>query len=357
MHSDLLQVVGLGAGRNEQSLRRQAAELGVEHVGLGDRDAIGLATLAEADIVLNAIVGAAGLRASVAALEAGKTLALANKESLVAAGEICLAAADRSGARIVPVDSEHAAIAQCLQGIPQDAVARICLTASGGPFRDRADLSDVTKDEALDHPTWSMGPKITIDCATLMNKGLEVIEAHFLFGLPYDAVDVVVHPQSVVHGMVVLADGSMLMQAAVTDMRLPIQAALLGSQAVPGATSQPDLTKLGPLEFEPLDRERFPAVDLAYAAGRAGRTCPAVLNAANEEAVRGFLDGRIGFTEITGVVETTLTAHDPVPAGNLDTVLEVDSWARLYARGVIDGGSTADHHNHATGERIVVTPP
>ena len=353
MHPHLLQVVGLGTGRDEQTLKRQAAELGVEHIGLGVDDAIGLATLGEADIVLNAIVGAAGLRASVAALEAGKTLALANKESLVAGGEICLATAARTGARIVPVDSEHAALAQCLQGTPRDAVARLCLTASGGPFRARADLSGVTKEEALAHPTWSMGPKITVDCATLMNKGLEVIEAHFLFGVAYDAIDVVVHPQSVVHGMVVLADGSVLLQAAVADMRLPIQAAVLGTQAITGATRPPDLTEIARLDFEPVDHGRFPALRLAYDAGRAGRTRPAVLNAANEEAVRGFLDDRIGLSDITAVVEATLEAHDPAPAGNLDTVLEVDGWARGHARALIESGPGRPTRSAPAAERIL----
>ena len=321
-------MVGLAAGRDAAALEDQAAELGVERTGLGEDAAVDLAALDEADIVLNAIVGAAGLRASIAALSAGKTLALANKESLVAGGELCLEAARRGGGRIVAVDSEHAAISQCLEGAARESVGRLCLTASGGPFRTRADLDGVTKEEALAHPTWSMGPKITIDSATLMNKGLEVIEAHFLFGIDFDHIDVLIHPQSLVHGLVFFVDGSVLMQAAVADMRLPIQSALLGSHA-PGTTPVPDLARIGSIEFEDVDHDRFPAVRLAYEAGRAGHTFPAVLNAANEEAVRGFLD-------IPAVVEATITAHDAVPAGNLDTVLEVDSWARRHARELID---------------------
>ena len=349
LHPDLLQVVGLGAGSDARVLEAQASDFGVEHTGLGDEDAVGLAALADADVVLNAIVGAAGLRASLAALSAGKTLALANKESLVSGGEVCLEAMEKGGGRIVPVDSEHAAIAQCLQGISPDALARICITASGGPFRTRPDLSDVTVEEALAHPTWSMGPKITIDSATLMNKGLEVIEAHFLFGIDYDDIDVLVHPQSVVHGMAVLKDGSVLMQAAVTDMRLPIQSALLGSQAVPSAVSPPDLAALGPLTFEPVDHARFPSLHLAYEAGRAGRRSPAVLNAANEEAVNAFLEQRIRFVDIPNIVEATLEAHDPAPAGNLEAVLEVDTWARDYARRLISERSGKGSSNKSPG--------
>ena len=335
-HPDSLRVVGLVAGRDGEALAAQAAEHGVALTGLGEGAAADMAALEEADVVLNAVVGAAGLRASIAALEAGKILALANKESLVAGGDACLAAGNRGGGLMVPVDSEHAAISQCLNNVDYDAIDRICLTASGGPFRQRTNLSNVTKEEALAHPTWAMGPKITIDSATLMNKGLEVLEAHFLFGLDYDHIDVLVHPQSVVHGMVVLRDGSVLMQAARADMTLPIQAALLGTQAVGGRVAPPDFASVGTLDFEPVDHKRFPAVGMAYAAGRAGGSAPAVLNAANEEAVRGFLDERIAFLDIPRVVETTLEAHDVVDAGNLDTVFEVDAWARDHARGVIE---------------------
>ena len=339
---DALRVVGLAAGKDADALSAQAAEHGVHRTALGEAGAVEMAMLEEADIVLNAVVGAAGLRASIAALEAGKVLALANKESLVAGGDACLAAGMRGGGLIVPVDSEHAAIAQCLQGVAPTAVDRICITASGGPFRERDDLTDVTKQEALAHPTWSMGPKITIDSATLMNKGLEVLEAHFLFGLDFDSIDVLVQPQSIVHGMVVLKDGSVLMQAARADMRLPIQSALLGTQEAAARVTPPDFASLGQITFEPVDHKRFPAVGMAYEAGRIGGTAPAVLNAANEEAVHAFLDGRIGFLDITRVVEKTLEAHEAVPAGNLDTVLEVDAWARDRARGVIETGASVE---------------
>ncbi len=335
MHPESVRVVGLSAGRDAAALAEQAAGFGVERTALGEDAAADLAALDDADIVLNAIVGAAGLRASITALAAGKTLALANKESLVAAGEVCLAAAARGGGRMVAVDSEHAAIAQCLQGASSEDVERLCVTASGGPFRTRAHLGDVTKEEALAHPTWSMGPKITIDCATLMNKGLEVIEARFLFDIDFDRIDILVHPQSIVHGLVFFADGSVVMQAAVADMRLPIQAALLGSHA-DRMTPAPDFATMGALEFEEVDHDRFPSIRLAYQAGRAGKTFPAVLNAANEEAVLAFLEDRVAFVDIPVVVEATMAEHDPAPAEDLDTVLDVDGWARRRARELID---------------------
>ena len=325
-------VVGLAAGRDEESLTRQAAEFSVPRTGLGADAAIELAAHPDADIVVNGIVGAAGLRASVAALGSGKVLALANKESLVAGGDACLAAARHGGGTIVPVDSEHAAIGQVLGGRAGDSVRRIILTASGGPFRNRARLDDVKPDEALEHPTWSMGPKITIDSATLMNKGLEVIEAHFVFGLDYDAIDIVVHPQSIVHGIVEYVDSSMVMQAAPTDMRIPIQAALAYPDRYEWPEERIDLEKLGALGFEPLDHARFPSVRLAYEAGRKEKTFPAVLNASNEEAVNAFLLGLIGFTAIPAVVEDVLEDHRPAEAVDLEAVLDADGWARSQAR-------------------------
>jgi 1-deoxy-D-xylulose-5-phosphate reductoisomerase len=325
-------VVGLAAGRDEESLRRQAAEFSVRKTGLGADAAIELAAHPEAEIVVNGIVGAAGLRASVAALGSGKVLALANKESLVAGGDACLAAARRGGGTIVPVDSEHAAIGQVLGGRAGDSVRRIILTASGGPFRNRPRLDDVKPHEALKHPTWSMGPKITIDSATLMNKGLEVIEAHYVFGMDYDAIDIVVHPQSIVHGIVEFVDSSMVMQAAPTDMRIPIQAALAYPERLEWPEERIDLEKVGALDFEPLDHARFPSVGLAYESGRKGKTFPAVLNAANEEAVNAFLIGLIGFTAIPAVVEDVLEKHDPAEAMDLEAVLEADGWARSEAR-------------------------
>ena len=335
LHPDRLRVVGLAAGRDRDALAALAEEFGVDDVGLGRDSAVALASLEKADVVLNAIVGAAGLEASLAALEAGKTLALANKESLVAGGELCLAAARRGGGKIVPVDSEHAAIAQCLEGRDRGFVERIVLTASGGPFRTRPMLDDVTPDEALAHPTWSMGQKITIDSATMMNKGLEVIEAHFLFGFGYERIGVVVHPQSLIHGVVEFADGTVLMQAAPTDMRVPIQAALAAPARIRGAPRRLHIEAIGVLGLEPVDASRFPAVGLAYEAGRRGRSFPAALNAANEEAVGGFLAGLVPFPRIAGVVEDVLAAHAPVDATDLGAVLEVDEWARAKARGIM----------------------
>lgn len=334
-HPQRFELVGLVGGKDSDALEAQAEELGIARRGLGSDAAVDMATLDEADVVLNAVVGAAGLRSSVAALSAGKTLALANKESLVAGGELCLSAAETGGGRIVPVDSEHAALAQCLSGIEPDWIARIVLTASGGPFRRRADLSAVTPDEALAHPTWSMGPKITVDCATMMNKGLEVIEAHFLFGLAYDQIDVIVHPQSIVHAIVELLDASSLLQAAPTDMRIPIQAALGYPDRFESLGKPVDLADVATLEFEEVDGERFPALRLAYEAGRKGRSLPAALNAANEEAVNAFLKERISFVDISSVVSDVLEDHAPSDVADLDAVLEVDGAARRAAQDAI----------------------
>jgi len=322
-----LTLVALVAGSDEKTLGAQAREFEVVRTGLGIEAAEDIARQDDVDVVLNAVVGAAGLSASLAALETGKVLALANKESLVAGGDLCLRAAASGGGTIVPVDSEHAALFQCLsvEGAP---AASVVLTASGGPFRERDDLAGVTVEEALAHPTWSMGPKVTIDSATLMNKGLEVIEAHHLFGFDFDDIEVVVHPQSVVHAAVRCADGTMVMQAAPPDMRLPIQAALTWPFAQAGVTSTIDLAEVGRLTFESVDRVRFPALDLAYAAGRTGGSAPAVMNAANEEAVRAFLDGRIGFQDVTRVVQAAMDTHDPVPVTSLEDVEAADLDAR-----------------------------
>lgn len=334
-HPDRFEVVALVAGSDGASLRAQAEELSVSYSGLGEEAALEAATLEDVDIVLNAIVGAAGLKASVAALETGKRLALANKESLVAGGEVCLAAARRGGGVIVPVDSEHVALQQCLEGRDPSTVERIVLTASGGPFRDRSDLSNVTREEALAHPTWEMGPKITIDSATLMNKGLEVIEAHFLFGFGYERIDAIVHPQSVVHGIAMLVDGSMILQAGPADMRIPIAAALAAPDRLGEAFERIDPAKLPTLEFHDVDRSRFPALDLAYRAGVTGGTAPAVLNAANEVAVAAFLDDRLGFIHISEVVRLVLDRHDTCDASSLEAVLAADGWARRAAEEAI----------------------
>jgi 1-deoxy-D-xylulose-5-phosphate reductoisomerase len=336
-HPNRFEVVSLVAGSNRALLDKQAAELGGPRVGLGAEAAEAAARADDVDVVLNAVVGVAGLLASLAALEAGKTLALANKESLIAGGEVCLAALERGGGALVPVDSEHASLARALEGRERSSVTRLILTASGGPFRARDDLAGVTKEEALRHPTWAMGPKITVDSATLMNKGLEVIEAHYLFGFGYDDVEVVVHPQSVVHGIVELVDGSMLMHAAPTDMRIPIQWALAAPDRLGYQWEALDLVKVSPLEFEPLDRQKWTAVDLAYDAGRKGATYPAALNAANEVAVQAFLDERIDFVDIPAVTADVLGDHDPGDASAVDGVLDADRRARARAGELLEG--------------------
>jgi 1-deoxy-D-xylulose-5-phosphate reductoisomerase len=336
-------VVALAAGRDEAALAAQAKEFGVPaedaRCCAGDPSALAaLAAHPEADIVLNAVVGFAGLPASLSALEAGRRLALANKESLIAAGPVVSRAREAGGGEIVPVDSEHSAIHQALQAGPREAVRRILITASGGPFRgrSRAELEHVTVADALAHPTWSMGPKITVDSSTLMNKGLEVIEAKELFGLELERIEVVVHPQSIVHGMVEFSDGSTLAQLSMPDMRLPIAYAL----SAPGRLAQPvgviDWARLGSLTFEAPDLEAFPCLSLAYRAARAGGAAPAVLSGANEVAVESFLAGRLAWRGIAEVVEEVLEAR---PAGNLksvEDVVEADAWARRQAQQALE---------------------
>lgn len=346
------EIVGLGAGQSAETLAGQIARYrpkvisvattaarddlarkvdlsGVE-VGVGTEGLVRVATHPEAQMVVAAAVGAVGLVPTYRALEAGKDVALANKETLVMAGELMLAAARRSGSRLLPVDSEHCALHQCLDGRDVKDVARLLLTASGGPFRTRPTetLSSVTAAEALNHPTWNMGPKITIDSATLMNKGLEVIEAHWLFGLPADRIDVILHPQSVVHSMVEFVDGTVLAQLSVTDMRVPIQYALSYPARWRSSVPPMDFTKTMGLDFEPPDRARFPCLDLAYRALRGGGTFSAVLNAANEVAVAAFLDGRLPFPGIHDTVAAVLDAHSPESQPSLDAVLAADAWAR-----------------------------
>lgn len=353
-HPGHFRVTALTAHSDADTLVAQAKEFDVELLGLtmeqsqadlglpdriqvvsGQSAAAEVAEAAEAAVVLNAVVGAAGLTATLATLRAGKILALANKESLVTAGELVMGKAGPG--QIRPVDSEHSAMWQLLHGVPADQVRRALVTGSGGPFRGRSrqELESVTVEEALKHPTWSMGPKITIDSATLMNKGLEVIEAHFLFGFTYDEIDVVIHPQSTVHALVETLDGAVYVHAAPPDMRLPIQLALAWPQRLgaPGA-KRLDWSTLGSLTFEPVDRDSFPCLDLAYEAGRKGDTYPAAMNAANEVAVRAFLDGRLRFLGIAEVVEEVLGSHEPIPP-SLEGVLEVDEWARRQAAGHI----------------------
>jgi 1-deoxy-D-xylulose-5-phosphate reductoisomerase len=292
-----------------------------------------------ADVVLNGITGSIGLRPTLAALHAGRTVALANKESLVAGGELVTAAA--APGQLVPVDSEHSALAQCLRGGARGEVARLVLTASGGPFRGRAaaDLADVTPQQALAHPTWDMGPVVTINSATLVNKGLELIEAHLLFGVPYADIDVVVHPQSIVHSMVTFADGATIAQASPPDMRLPIALALAWPDRLPHVQPALDWSTASTWEFAPLDSDAFPAVRLARAAGEAGGVVPALYNAANEEAVAAFLAGRLRFPDVVGLVARTLDDAPDLGAPTcVDDVLAAERWARQHARAALAGG-------------------
>jgi 1-deoxy-D-xylulose-5-phosphate reductoisomerase len=333
---DRFRVVGLTAGGSQRDLYdAQVAEFAPKLSGLGEDASVEAAAM-PADVVLNGITGAVGLRPTLAALEAGNTLALANKESLIIGGTVVTSRAAEG--QIVPVDSEHSALAQCLRGGRAGEVRRLVLTASGGPFRGRTrdDLTDVTPEDALAHPTWDMGPVVTINSATLVNKGLEVIEAHLLFGIPMDDIEVVVHPTSVVHSMVEFADGSTLAQASPPTMLIPIALGLAWPDRVPGTAPAVDWSGPQTWEFFPLDDEAFPAVRLARDAGASGGTAPAVYNAANEVCVQAFRDGRLGFTGIVDTIAAVLDAHrttvghvGSTPTDlTLDDVLAADAWAR-----------------------------
>jgi 1-deoxy-D-xylulose-5-phosphate reductoisomerase len=356
---DRFTVVGLAAGGNVERLAEQVARHRPKVVSLADADGlerlsrlvdlsgvraltgtqgmVEVATAAEARMVVASAVGALGLVPTYRALEAGKDVALANKETLVMAGELMLARARETGARLLPIDSEHCALHECLDGRRVEDVKRLILTASGGPFRSRPreSLTRVTREEALAHPTWRMGPKITIDSATLMNKGLEVIEARWLFGVRASRIDVIIHPQSVVHSMVELVDGTVLAQIGVTDMRMPIQYALSYPERWPAAIPGMDFTQRLHLDFEPPEPAKFPCLSLAYRALEAGGTAPASLNAANEEAVAAFLDGRAPFTGIPETIEAVLDSERPRDAASLEDVLEADRRARERARQVL----------------------
>jgi 1-deoxy-D-xylulose-5-phosphate reductoisomerase len=341
-------VAALTANSNAGLLAEQAERFKPGFVGLvrkngsdhpswqcGARCLVDAATRDDVDIVLNAVVGAAGLDATLAALERGKRVALANKESLVMGGELVTAAATRGGGELVPVDSEHSAILQCLAGRPASEVRRLVLTASGGPFRrwTREQLERATLADALQHPTWQMGRKITVDSATLANKALEVIEAHFLFGIPYDRIDVVVHPQSVVHSFVEFVDGSVLAQVGVPSMELPVLYALTHPDRVRDTGVPPfDPVELSPLSFEKVRRDDFPALDLGMRAGRAGGAAPAVFNAANEQAVALFLDGAIRFGDIARAIDGALSSHGTAPSGSRDAILAADALARRHVQ-------------------------
>jgi 1-deoxy-D-xylulose-5-phosphate reductoisomerase len=361
-HPSRLRVVALAAGENAERLAEQVARYKPEVVAMATSDAtdrlrracgpavprlvssgteglMAVATHPSADIVICASSGTAGLEAVLAAIEAGKTVALANKEVLVMAGELVTRAAGLRGVTILPVDSEHNAIHQCLHGRPRSEIRRLILTASGGPFREHPveALAGVGPEAALQHPTWRMGKKITVDSATLMNKGLEVIEAHWLFGVPPDAIDVLIHPQSIVHSLVELIDGSVMAQLGVTDMRLPIQYACSYPERWDAFLPSLDLARTGRLDFAQPDHGRFPCLGLAFRALRAQGTLPVVLNAANEVAVALFLQGKLAFTAIPRVIERTMEAHEIESVSTIEVVRRVDGWARSYAQELASG--------------------
>ena len=371
--SPRFEVVALAANRNAQELaaqvrrvRPQLASAGTEQVAAQVREAIGdtptrivhgpgglneVATHPAADLVLAGIVGAAGLAPTYAAVESGRTVALANKEALVMAGDLMLSAARRSGAVLLPVDSEHNALHQCLRGEKTREVRRLVLTASGGPFLSRpgAELPRVTPEEALAHPTWVMGRKISIDSATLMNKALEIIEAHWLFDLPGDRISVIVHPQSIIHSMVEFVDGSFVAQLGATDMRHPIQYALTWPDRCDTPLTPVNLAGLAPMRFLEPDLERFPSLALGWRALAAGGTMPAVLNAANEIAVEAFLSGAIRFTDIPSINLSVMEAHKTVPASSLEVILQADSWARDIATRTASTRTVAGMPQHPKG--------
>jgi len=330
------EVVGLSAGSNRELLAAQAAEFAVDDTAVGAAEAEQLVRDVDADVVLNGITGSVGLGPTLAALKAGRTLALANKESLIVGGDLVKALA--APGQIVPVDSEHSAIAQALRSGTADEVRRLVLTASGGPFRgrSRAEMANVTPREALAHPTWDMGLVITTNSATLVNKGLEIIEAHLLFDVPYESIDVVVHPQSLIHSMVEFIDGSTIAQASPPNMRLPISLGLDWPNRVAAVGVPIDWTTPHTWTFEPLDDEAFPAVELAKQVGRAGGTYPAVFNASNEQAVLAFHAGRIGYLDIVDTVQRVVEAHETQGELTLESLAEAERWARAAADTIID---------------------
>jgi 1-deoxy-D-xylulose-5-phosphate reductoisomerase len=358
---DRFRVVGLSAaGMNQELLMGQVREFLPPNVAIADEDAAAdfkqklgavkgtevivghdaaerLASDSESDVILNALVGSAGLAPTLAALQSGKTVALANKESLVVGGELVMDLIKGEPERLLPVDSEHAALAMALRGERREDLKRVVITGSGGPFRGwtRNELARASVKEALQHPVWSMGPKITIDSATLMNKGLEVMEAHYLFDLDYSQIHVLIHPEGVVHAMVEFRDGSIRAELASADMRLPIQLALAWPERLPAGIPPVPLTDK-PLTFEPVDREAFPAVDLAYRVGGLGLTFPAVMNAANEVAVMSFLEGKIPLTRIVEVVQMVVDEHEPASIVSVVTIGRADGWARQRAAEIIE---------------------
>jgi 1-deoxy-D-xylulose-5-phosphate reductoisomerase len=358
-----LEVVALAAGKNIGVLKGQVERFRPKMVSVFDEDHArrlkgmldstdrteilwgeegyrSVATANAAELVLSAIVGAAGLVPTLAAIEAGKDVALANKETLVTAGALVMERARMKAVRIIPVDSEHSAVFQCIEGNSPKSVERVILTASGGPFlrATRTELEKVRMSDALNHPNWKMGKKITIDSATMMNKGLEVIEARWLFGVDYERIDVVIHPQSIIHSLVEFIDGSVMAQLGLPDMRGPISYALFYPERTPGGFPPLSLSKVSRLEFQAPDLERFPCLRLGYEAGRASGTMPAVMNAANEVAVNAFLEERIAFQSIARVIEEVMTRHVPGAVSSLEMVLEADAWARSQAEEILKKG-------------------
>ncbi|HEY5036831.1 MAG TPA: 1-deoxy-D-xylulose-5-phosphate reductoisomerase [Chthoniobacterales bacterium] len=357
-----MEIVGLAAKSNAKKLAAQANLVRPEALCLVDETKLGelcaqleykpkiftgedgleeIACLTNAEMVLVAVVGTGGLRPALAAIEAGKDLAVASKEILVMAGEAVMSAAAKKNARVLPVDSEHNAIFQCLEGRPNESVRRVILTASGGPFRELPNekFAAITPEEALKHPTWNMGPKVTIDSATLFNKGLEMIEAHWLFGVEMARVDVVIHPQSIVHSMVEFVDGSVLAQLSHSDMCFPIQYAVTWPDRVANSLPPLDFAQLRKLDFAAPRLDDFPALNLARRAGETGGTLPAVMNAANEVAVSAFLDRRIGFPRIWQLVEEVMNRHTSIAQPTLDAILDADRWARETAAGLTNQAS------------------
>ena len=366
---DKFKLVGLAAGNNVEMLAQQVRQFQPEIVAIrneeklpilqealadldpqptllaGEAGIVEVARYGDAEAVVTGIVGCAGLLPTIAAIEAGKDIALANKETLIAGGPVVNPAIAKHGVKLLPADSEHSAIFQCLQGVPEEGLRRIILTASGGAFRDWPveKLSEVTVADAITHPNWSMGRKITVDSATLMNKGLEVIEAHYLFGMDYDDIDIVVHPQSIIHSLIELQDTSVLAQLGWPDMRLPLLYALSWPDRIATNWEPLDLVKAGDLTFREPDRQKYPCMDLAYAAGRAGGSMTAVLNAANEQAVALFLEEKIEFLDIPKVIEKACDRHqaDNCPDPSLEDILAADRWAR---QAVVEASQSTAHN-------------
>lgn len=357
-YPEQFKVIALAAGTNADEMIKQVHQFRPQYVSMateeaceqvrreipadipvlvGDEGLVHIATLPEATYVVSAIVGSRGLTPTLAAIKAGKKIGLANKETLVTAGHIVMEEAKKNNVTLLPIDSEHSAIFQCLHGERKQDVSRLVLTGSGGSFRDwrREQLAEATVESALNHPNWSMGPKITIDSATMMNKGLEVIEAHWLFGFPYEQIDVLIHPQSIIHSMVEYHDGAVIAQLGTPDMCVPIQYALTYPKRFPMEQAKLDFSQVSKLEFRPMDFERYPCVRMAYETGRAGGTLPTVLNAANEEAVAYFLKGQISFLQIEEFVERAIDGHTSVHDPSLEEIEQADQWAREFVHNLV----------------------